>query len=148
MALSLHAKGGGDLAASDAITARGAATASGATAAPDGGAGLNTAEWLSLAAAADGSAAKPPVPAARKTPRRGHTVLTADFLSFAAAPTFALMGLLTAATGSSDMICMTAPDAFPLTGMTSMYLLMSGFHLSPWLRLAGRKAPASMRASS
>ncbi|MBB3138800.1 hypothetical protein FHS26_006579 [Rhizobium pisi] len=143
MALSLHhAKRGGDLAASDAITA------SGAIAAPDGAAGLNTAEWLSLAAAADGSAVKPPVPAAQRTARGGQTVLTADFLSFAAAPTFALMGLLTAATGSSDMICMTTPDAFPLTGMTSMYLLMSGFHLSPWLRLAGRRAPTLKRASS
>ncbi|MBB3919220.1 hypothetical protein GGQ65_006562 [Rhizobium fabae] len=154
MAFSHHAKGGGDLAASDAMTAPSAATASsttatsGAIAAPDSAMALNAAEWLSLAAAADGSAAKPPVPTAKRTAPGGHTVLTADFLSFAAAPTFALMGLLTAATGSSDMICMTTPDAFPLTGMTSMYLLMSGFHLSPWLRLAGRRAPTLKRASS
>ncbi|AIC27923.1 hypothetical protein IE4771_CH02825 [Rhizobium etli bv. mimosae str. IE4771] len=61
----------------------------------------------------------------------------ADYLSLAAAPTFAIMALLTAATGSQDMICMTTPDAFPIGGMAPMYLLMSGFHLAPWLRLAG-----------
>ena len=61
----------------------------------------------------------------------------ADYLSLAAAPTFALMALLTAATGSHEMICMTTPDAFPIGGMVPMYLLMSGFHLAPWLRLAG-----------
>ncbi|MBB3353106.1 hypothetical protein FHT70_003046 [Rhizobium sp. BK049] len=60
-----------------------------------------------------------------------------DYLSLAAAPTFAIMALLTAATGSPDMICMTTPDALPIGGMVPMYLLMSGFHLAPWLRLAG-----------
>ncbi|RUM24603.1 hypothetical protein EFQ99_17730 [Rhizobium vallis] len=132
MILSLHStKRGGDFAASDA------AVGSGMAAVPDGNAALNAAEWLSLAAAADGSAGKP-VPGARRIARVGHTALAADWLSFAAAPTFALMALLTAATGNADMICMTTPDAFPLTGMVPMYLLMSGFHLSPWLRLAGR----------
>lgn len=64
----------------------------------------------------------------------------ADWLAFAAAPTFAIMALLTAATGSTDMMCMTTPDAFPIGGMVPMYLLMGGFHLTPWLRLvAGRQ---------
>ncbi|WP_259666029.1 hypothetical protein [Rhizobium lentis] len=120
MALSLHSeKGGGDPAASG------------------GNAGLSTADWLSLAAAADGAAGKPAAPAAERVVRNGHAALAADWLSFAAAPTFAFMALLTAATGSADMICTTTPGAFPLTGMTPMYLLMSGFHLAPWLRLAG-----------
>jgi hypothetical protein len=58
----------------------------------------------------------------------------ADWLSLAAAPTFAVMGLLSALPGAPDMLCASAS---PLTGMTAMYLLMSGFHLSPWLKLLG-----------
>ncbi|MBY5647481.1 hypothetical protein HFO45_04240 [Rhizobium leguminosarum] len=100
----------------------------------DGNATLNAAEWLSLAAAADGSAAKPSGGMASAGGRiAAHT---ADWLSLAAAPTFAVMALLTATTGSADMICMTTPDAFPIGGMVPMYLLMGGFHLAPWLRLA------------
>ena len=60
------------------------------------------------------------------------------WLSLAAAPTFALMALLTAAQGSgpSDVLCM-ASQAWPLGGMVPMYLLMSAFHLAPWLKLIG-----------
>ena len=67
--------------------------------------------------------------------RRGHGV--ADWLSLAAAPTFAFMALLTAVPGSGplDMLCSTAPGASPFTGMGLMYLLMSAFHMGPWLRL-------------
>ncbi|NZD61966.1 hypothetical protein HX900_12685 [Rhizobium sp. WYCCWR 11290] len=100
----------------------------------DGNAALNAAEWLSLAAAADGSAGKPSDGMASPGGRIAARV--ADWLSLAAAPTFAIMALLTAATGNADMICMTTPDAFPIGGMVPMYLLMSGFHLAPWLRLA------------
>ncbi|MGO8020473.1 hypothetical protein [Rhizobium leguminosarum] len=100
----------------------------------DGNVAFNAAEWLSLAAAADGSAAKPSSNIA--SPAGRIATHTADWLSLAAAPTFAVMALLTATTGSADMICMTAPDAFPIGGMVPMYLLMSGFHLAPWLRLA------------
>ncbi|NRP70732.1 hypothetical protein ILFOPFJJ_01613 [Ensifer psoraleae] len=69
----------------------------------------------------------------------------ADWLSFAAAPTFATMALLTGVLGPEDMLCSSAPDASPLTGMVPMYLLMSVFHLAPWLRLvskARRPGPA------
>ncbi|MBB4441034.1 MULTISPECIES: hypothetical protein [Rhizobium] len=100
----------------------------------DGNVALNAAEWLSLAASADGSAAKPS--GGMASPGNRITGRAADWLSLAAAPTFALMALLTATTGSADMICMTTPDAFPIGGMVPMYLLMSGFHLAPWLRLA------------
>ena len=55
-----------------------------------------------------------------------------DWLSLVAAPTFAVMGLLSAVTGAPDMICASGS---PLTGMTTMYGLMSAFHLSPWLKL-------------
>ncbi len=70
--------------------------------------------------------------------RREWPKISADrLLALAAAPTFAAMALLTAANGSGmpDMLCLATHDASPLTGMVPMYLLMSAFHLAPWLRL-------------
>jgi hypothetical protein len=64
------------------------------------------------------------------------------WLSLAAAPTFAIMALLTGVLGAHppDMLCATAHDAWPLGGMVPMYLLMSAFHAPPWLKLiAGRR---------
>jgi hypothetical protein len=69
-------------------------------------------------------------------PRRpGHGA--AGWLSLAAAPTFAFMALLTAVPGGGplDMLCSAAPAASPFGGMALMYLLMSAFHLAPWLKL-------------
>jgi hypothetical protein len=63
-------------------------------------------------------------------------------LHLAAAPTFATMALLTGLLGSADALCSTA-TASPLGGMVPMYLLMSAFHLAPWLKLvAGRQSTA------
>jgi len=61
----------------------------------------------------------------------------ADWLCLAAAPTFAIMALLTAVFGAGmpDMLCSAAPRASLLGGMVPMYLLMSAFHAAPWLRL-------------
>lgn len=60
----------------------------------------------------------------------------ADFLYLAAAPAFAIMALLTAvADGSRDALC----GASPLGGMVPMYLLMSAFHLAPWLKLISHR---------
>lgn len=58
----------------------------------------------------------------------------ADLLYLAAAPTFALMALLTGIPGggSPDALCSSAS---PLSGMVPMYLLMSAFHTAPWLKL-------------
>lgn len=56
----------------------------------------------------------------------------ADWLSLAAAPTFAGMALLTAVSGAPDMLCGSASS---LTGMAAMYGLMGAFHLAPWLKL-------------
>lgn len=67
----------------------------------------------------------------------------ADWLSLAAAPTFALMALLTGASsgGEPDWLCAAAQHASPLSGMLPMYLLMSAFHLGPWLKLiSGRRS--------
>jgi hypothetical protein len=64
-----------------------------------------------------------------------------SWLSLAAAPTFAMMALLTRIHGDSmsDIVCAAAQDGSPLTGMFPMYLLMSAFHLTPWLRLLSRR---------
>jgi hypothetical protein len=61
----------------------------------------------------------------------------ADWLGLAAAPTFAIMALLSGVLGGGppDMLCAAAPGASPLSGMVLMYLLMSAFHLAPWLKL-------------
>jgi hypothetical protein len=58
-------------------------------------------------------------------------------LSLAAAPTFAVMALLTGIqdVGMPDMLCSAAHDASPSTGMVPMYLLMTAFHSPPWLKL-------------
>ena len=62
----------------------------------------------------------------------------ADWLSLAAAPTFAIMALLTGVLGG-DMLCSAAS---PLSGMVPMYALMSAFHSAPWLKLIAGKRPA------
>ena len=64
----------------------------------------------------------------------------ADFLYLAAAPTFAVMALLTSVLGGgpADALCSIA-GASPLSGMVPMYLLMSAFHLAPWLKLIARR---------
>jgi len=63
-------------------------------------------------------------------------------LRLAAAPTFALMALLAGLPGeggAADVLCLTAGPPSPFGGMVPMYLLMSAFHLPPWLALlAGR----------
>ena len=68
--------------------------------------------------------------------RNAAGMTAADVLYLAAAPTFAIMALLTGVLGggSPDALCSTA-GASPLSGMLPMYLLMSAFHLAPWLKL-------------
>jgi hypothetical protein len=72
----------------------------------------------------------------------------ADWLRLAAAPTFAIMALLTGVLGGgpADMLCSSAQDASPLSGMALMYWLMSVFHSATWLKLISRRrsgAPAA-----
>jgi hypothetical protein len=63
----------------------------------------------------------------------------AQWLCLAAAPTFALMALLTSVLGGGpQMLCAAAQGSSPLSGMVVMYLLMSAFHLAPWLTLIFR----------
>src|SRR3954447_21203054 len=69
----------------------------------------------------------------------GHaaTLSATDWLCLGAAPTFAIMALLTGFLGGSqpDILCSAAEHTSPLSGMIPMYLLMSAFHLPHWLKL-------------
>ena len=69
----------------------------------------------------------------------------ADWICLAAAPTFAIMALLTGVLdgGPADALC-SMTGVSQLGGMMPMYLLMSAFHFAPWLKLvAGRRSGAS-----
>jgi hypothetical protein len=70
------------------------------------------------------------------------------WLGLAAAPSFAIMGLWTALVGvPPDIMCMAMPAALPIGGMTLMYLLMSVFHLSPWLTLIASRRQRTFPSS-
>jgi len=78
--------------------------------------------------------------------RNAPALNAADRLCLAAAPTFAIMALLTGVGGGTpDMLCSAAQDASPLTGMFPMYLLMSAFHSGPWLKLIASRRSGSHR---
>jgi ABC-type Na+ efflux pump permease subunit len=72
----------------------------------------------------------------------------ADWLCLAAAPTFAIMALLTGVLGAGQMamMCSTARDASSLSGMVPMYLLMSAFHSAPWLKLISSRRSGAGRS--
>ena len=70
------------------------------------------------------------------THRNAAALRAADGLALAASPTFAIMALLTGVLGGgpAEMLC-SAAHVSPLSGMVTMYLLMSAFHVAPWLKL-------------
>jgi len=72
------------------------------------------------------------------------SVPTADWISLAAAPTFAIMALLAGIFGGghADLICSAAYGVSSLNGMVPMYVLMSAFHSAPWLKLISRRRAA------
>ena len=71
----------------------------------------------------------------------------AESLCLAATPTFAILALLTGLGGSPpDMLCSAAQEASPLSGMVTMYLLMSAFHSPPWLRLISSRRSGARRS--
>jgi len=85
-----------------------------------------------------------------ETERRNHaaTLGAAGWLGRAAAPTFAVMALLTCMSGGdADMMCSAAHGVPPLSGMVPMYLLMSAFHSAPWLKLISRRQSVAGRSS-
>ena len=70
----------------------------------------------------------------------------ADWLCLAAAPTFAIMALITGVSGGPpDMLCSAAHTESPLSGMVAMYVLMSAFHSTPWLELISSRRSNARR---
>ena len=63
-----------------------------------------------------------------------------NWLSLAAAPTFAIMALLTAVAAAARWTRLCSAAHRRMGGMVPMYLLMSAFHSAPWLKLiSGRR---------
>jgi hypothetical protein len=63
-----------------------------------------------------------------------------------AAPTFAVMAILTYLSGGdADTMCAAAQGVSPLSGMVPMYVLMSAFHSAPWLKLISAAVPAGRK---
>jgi hypothetical protein len=67
------------------------------------------------------------------TAKPGQARGAAGWLSLAASPTFAVMACIAASNASPMALCTPGSS---IGGMAAMYLLMSLFHLSPWLKLA------------
>src|SRR5258708_22902759 len=80
--------------------------------------------------------------------RTTATLGAADWVGLAAAPTFAIMALLTGVLGGGKMamICGTAQAPSSIGGMVPMYLLMSGFHSAPWLKLIANRRSSSRQS--
>lgn len=112
-------------------------------------------EWLTAHSGQWGNGSNPEMIASgpelinsEPTSFRARPHISADrLLSLAAAPTFALMALMTGIYGGSmpDMLCPSPGSELPLSGMCLMYLLMSAFHLGAWLRLVSRQSSAAGR---
>jgi hypothetical protein len=80
---------------------------------------------------------------------RAPALGAADWLRLAAAPTFAIMALLTGVGGGPpDVLCSAARAASPLSGMVPMYLLMSAFHSAPWLKVISSRRGGTRQATS
>ncbi|MFB8341036.1 hypothetical protein ACWGNA_03750 [Brucella cytisi] len=64
--------------------------------------------------------------------------LTSDasgWIGLAATPTFALMAWISAVGSQDIMMCSGASTFVSINSMAVMYVLMSLFHLSPWIKL-------------
>jgi hypothetical protein len=88
----------------------------------------------------------------RNGDKQAYPVLgAAEWISLAAAPTFAIMAVLTGTLGggSPDTFCSAAHRASPLSGMVLMYLLMSAFDSASWLdprqRVVTKNLPSRLR---
>lgn len=58
------------------------------------------------------------------------------------------MAAVTASDAPPAALCFSSPRLLPLDGMTAMYLLMSLFHLPPWLKLASARPGARSRPTT
>jgi hypothetical protein len=75
--------------------------------------------------------------ATRRTPA---ALRAAQGLAFLASPIFAFMAWIAANDVPPMAHGSAGPSILPVDGMTAMYLLMSLFHLPPWLKLASAAA--------
>ena len=67
-------------------------------------------------------------------------LVIAKWLRLSATPAFAIMALLaTVLDGGSPSVLCSAASSSTLDGMVPMYLLMTTFHLGPWLKLISRR---------
>jgi len=71
--------------------------------------------------------------------RAWHSRGAAGWLALAASPTFALMAWIAGNDAAPMAFCSSGSSISPIGGMTAMYVLMSLFHLSPWLELASSR---------
>ncbi len=80
--------------------------------------------------------------------RTAATLGAADCICFGAAPTFAVMALVAGVLGggSQDMSCAAMQHTSPLSGMALMYMLMSAFHSTPWLKLIANRRSRAFRS--
>ena len=65
-------------------------------------------------------------------------------LALVASPVFAMMAWISGS-DAPHAHGPSGPNVLPFDGMTTMYLLMSLFHLPPWLKLASIAGRASNR---
>ncbi|MBC2887155.1 hypothetical protein H7Q97_17370 [Ochrobactrum sp. CM-21-5] len=73
--------------------------------------------------------------AKKRSPDSQQSRHAASWLGLAASPAFALMAWVSA-NDTQGTLCASTSGILPIGGMAFMYLLMSFFHLSPWLKLA------------
>ena len=66
----------------------------------------------------------------------GAALGIARWLCLAASPTFALMAWIAAHDAPPMALCFSGSSILPVGGMSAMYLLMSLFHLSSWLKFS------------
>lgn len=71
----------------------------------------------------------------------GSLARVRHWIGLTAAPSFALMALLTAGLGGgpADILCSPAHGVSALAGMVPMYVLMSAFHSAPWWELLSKQ---------
>jgi hypothetical protein len=70
---------------------------------------------------------------AAKTARVWQQREAAGWLALAASPSFALMAGVAASDAHPIALCSRGLGILQIDGMTAMYVLMSVFHLRPWL---------------